>query len=139
MIYQLAFELRLSQSQIFHLKFENIKNGYNNKPFKFNSTQIYRPLSFYSSSILKYMCISNNKCRGQYIIFDEIRSSKMQFRMQLCNKKIKNIIKKEIKLKKELSNKTVKLLENEKPRVKNNSIYLILKSIFLVKYGIFWV
>ena len=127
-VYQLAFELGLGLSQIIKLKCEHIKNNFKYILFKYNGVQIYRVLSFYSSTLLQYHCLSNNISKGKYIIFNEIKNSKNKNRIDICNEKIKNSIKKNIGSKPDLVNKIIKLLNKERPRFKINSIQLNYKT-----------
>ena len=130
LVFQLSFELGLSLSQIIKLKFKHIKNDYSHILFKENKKQIYRALSLYSGSLLKFHWLDNNKEKDDYIVFDEIKNLKKSRREKTCIDNIKKIIVNDININQTLKNKIFNLLKKQRPRFKLNSISLEEKNKF---------
>ena len=97
-IYQMIFELGISLEQLSKLKIKHIKNDYEYILFKNKGNQIYKVLSFYSYSLLKYNTIQNSLKDEDYVIFNNKNYKNENDRFSFIKNKIQAFLenKKEI-------------------------------------------
>ena len=137
LLYQMSFELGLSLSQIAKLKFRHIKNNFKNILFKDKGVQIYRVLSFYSYSLIKYHKQNNLLNQNDYLLFSEISNYTKKIRYYICEKKIDDLFRKFIKSTKVNKKKFLGFIKSGPKRKKINSINSKSKNSFFKKIWVY--
>ena len=128
-IYQLIFELGLTLKQVLYIKVMHIKKDYHHILLKINKKQIYKTLSFYSATLLKYYITKNYLKRNDYIITEK-KNYKQKKNYEFWLSKFENLIDRVKDI--HANNKSVflLLLVNEHSRFKINEIFSKTKSNF---------
>ena len=129
MIYQLSFELGLNFEQIMNIKLMNIKKNFDYISFKLNKRRIYRSLNVYSSCLLNFFILKNEKRKMDYIIFSDIKGPKKE-RIKKCKKKFFDLLNLHEINDFKFNKKILNFINKKHYRIKINSIIIKKKEIF---------
>lgn len=132
-VYQIIFELGLSLIQLSKMKVKNIKNEYKNILFKNKGTQIYKALSFYSSTLLKYHIVRNSLNEDDFIIFSNIKSKKKEKRCDFIKEKISLFLNEKLKNNPSFKKNFISIINMERKKYKINRLEIGSKTKFFSK------
>ena len=129
----MIFEFGISLEQLKRLKVRHIKRNYKYLLFRYKGIQIYKALSFYSLTLLKYNVITNSLKDSDFVIFDKIETKNKKERLSIIKSNINNFLNFRSLINKYTKKIFLIEINSNKRKYKINRIDVPRKKIFFLK------